>query len=80
MRSGQLARAGASLARHGARRGMQPRVYVSRIMDPWLNLAMEDYLLKTVPHHEPVAYLYRNTPCVVIGKNQVRVERRNCLR
>ena len=36
--------------------------------DPWSNLASEEYLLKNFS--EPVFRLWRNDPCVVIGKNQ----------
>lgn len=30
-------------------------------------------LLRNTPHDQPVLFLYRNFPCVVIGRNQVRV-------
>ena len=36
--------------------------------DPYLNLAAEEYLLHSFS--EPVFRLWRNSPCVVIGKNQ----------
>lgn len=36
--------------------------------DPWFNLAAEEYVLKQF--HEDVCMLWRNTPCVVVGKHQ----------
>ena len=41
---------------------------VDRQTDPYLNLAAEEYLLHSFS--EPVFRLWRNSPCVVIGKNQ----------
>ena len=37
--------------------------------DPFFNLAAEEYLLREVA--EPVLRLWRNTPCVVIGRHQI---------
>ena len=55
--------------------------------DPWFNLSYEDWsvprlrthgtftdprrLLRNTLHNEPTLFIYRNTPCVVIGRNQV---------
>lgn len=52
----------------------EPVVFVSRILNPYVNLAIEDY----VYHHMPLPkenncnrlMFYINSPCVVIGKNQ----------
>ena len=44
--------------------------YVSRSTDPYLNLAIEDHLLRTSPHDAAILFLYTNRPCVVIGRNQ----------
>jgi lipoate-protein ligase A len=44
--------------------------YVSRSSDPYLNLAIEDHILKTSPPNSAVLFLYTNRPCVVIGRNQ----------
>lgn len=52
----------------------QPVVFVSRILNPYINLAIEDYIY----HHMPLPQqnncnrlmFYVNSPCVVIGKNQ----------
>eukprot|EP00768_Dysnectes_brevis_P005218 gnl/Dysnectes_brevis/374_a416_3809.p1 GENE.gnl/Dysnectes_brevis/374_a416_3809~~gnl/Dysnectes_brevis/374_a416_3809.p1 ORF type:complete len:348 (+),score=75.46 gnl/Dysnectes_brevis/374_a416_3809:594-1637(+) len=38
--------------------------------NPWLNLAVEEYLLEEGPQFEPTLYLWRNEPVVVIGRNQ----------
>ncbi|CAD6580417.1 MAG: Biotin/lipoate A/B protein ligase [Tremellales sp. Tagirdzhanova-0007] len=47
-----------------------PVTYISQSHDPWFNLSYEDWLLRTTPHHQPILFLYRNAPCVVIGRNQ----------
>ena len=41
---------------------------VDRQTDPYLNLAAEEYLLHSFS--EPVFRIWRNSSCVVIGKNQ----------
>lgn len=46
------------------------RAFVSRSHDPYFNLAWEEYLLRTQPSTRPVCFLYRNTSCVVVGRNQ----------
>lgn len=59
-----------------------PRVFVSTLRDPFLNLALEDFIFKSMPnstfkettqnqsqHHDRLL-LYVNDPCVVIGRNQ----------
>lgn len=38
--------------------------------DPSINLALEEYLLKEKNIQDDVFYLWQNTPCVVIGRNQ----------
>ncbi|WVR05086.1 hypothetical protein IAU60_002098 [Kwoniella sp. DSM 27419] len=47
-----------------------PVTYISESHDPWFNLSYEDWLLRNTPHDQPVLFLYRNHPCVVIGRNQ----------
>nr|ODN81240.1 lipoate-protein ligase A [Cryptococcus depauperatus CBS 7841] len=47
-----------------------PASYISESHDPWFNLSYEDWLLRNTPHNQPVLFLYRNSPCVVIGRNQ----------
>jgi len=44
--------------------------YVSRSRDPYLNLSIEDHILRTSPPDSTVLFLYTNRPCVVIGRNQ----------
>lgn len=44
--------------------------YVSRSSDPFLNLSIEDYILRSSPPDSTVLFLYTNRPCVVIGRNQ----------
>lgn len=48
----------------------RPSVFVSRSLDAHFNLAWEDFLLRTAPSEVPVCFLYRNAPCVVVGRNQ----------
>lgn len=47
-----------------------PQAYVSLSVNPWFNLAFEDHLFRTVDPSIPVCFLYRNSPCVVVGRNQ----------
>ncbi|QLK85677.1 lipoate--protein ligase [Staphylococcus sp. 17KM0847] len=44
--------------------------------DPTLNLAMEEYVLKTVPmdHDESYFLFYVNRPSIIVGKNQNTIE------
>ncbi|KAF2872655.1 hypothetical protein BDV95DRAFT_491822 [Massariosphaeria phaeospora] len=44
--------------------------YVSRSNDPYLNLSIEDHILRTSSPDSTVLFLYTNRPCVVIGRNQ----------
>jgi lipoate-protein ligase A len=44
--------------------------YVSRSSDPYLNLSIEDHILRKSPAESTVLFLYVNRPCVVIGRNQ----------
>ncbi|KAF6231158.1 hypothetical protein HO173_010658 [Letharia columbiana] len=46
------------------------QIYVSRSLDPFLNLSIEHYLLQQSPPSSTVLFLYVNRPCVVIGRNQ----------
>ncbi|SPO28243.1 related to lipoyltransferase [Ustilago trichophora] len=47
-----------------------PQAYVSLSSNPWFNLAFEDHLFRTVDPLIPICFLYRNSPCVVVGRNQ----------
>ncbi|KAL5118340.1 hypothetical protein ACEQ8H_003689 [Pleosporales sp. CAS-2024a] len=44
--------------------------YVSTSSDPYLNLAIEDHILRKSPPDSTVLFLYANRPCIVIGRNQ----------
>ena len=46
------------------------QIHVSRSLDPFLNLSVENYLLKSSPPDSTILFLYVNRPCVVIGRNQ----------
>lgn len=52
----------------------QPVVFVSKLSNPYLNLALEDYIYTQMPlpasGNANRLMFYVNTPCVVIGKNQ----------
>ncbi len=45
-------------------------VYQSSLVDPFLNLAIEDHLLRKRPLSERALLLYVNDPAVVIGRHQ----------
>ncbi|SNX85342.1 related to lipoyltransferase [Melanopsichium pennsylvanicum] len=47
-----------------------PQAYVSTSTNPWFNLAFEDCLFRTVDAWIPICFVYRNAPCVVVGRNQ----------
>ncbi|RCK65117.1 putative lipoate-protein ligase A [Candida viswanathii] len=54
-----------------------PVVFISKLNNPYLNLAIEDYVYNAMPKPESPKdntfnrlMFYVNTPCVVIGKNQ----------
>lgn len=44
--------------------------YLSRSNDPFLNLSIEDHILRASPPDSVILFLYTNRPCVVIGRNQ----------
>lgn len=44
--------------------------YISSSSDPYLNLSIEDHILRKSPPDSTVLFLYVNRPCVVIGRNQ----------
>ncbi|KAI1179942.1 hypothetical protein F4777DRAFT_405811 [Nemania sp. FL0916] len=46
------------------------QIYISRSIDPYLNLSIEHFLLHKSHPDSVVLLLYTNRPCVVIGRNQ----------
>jgi lipoate-protein ligase A len=44
--------------------------YISSSSDPYLNLSIEDHILRKSPTDSTILFLYVNRPCVVIGRNQ----------
>jgi lipoate-protein ligase A len=40
------------------------------ITDPTLNLALEEYILRSLPGEEDYLLFYINEPSIIIGKNQ----------
>ncbi|KIO31047.1 hypothetical protein M407DRAFT_68553 [Tulasnella calospora MUT 4182] len=48
----------------------RPTTYVSRSTCPYFNLALEDWIFRNTPADIPLLLLYRNSPSVIIGRNQ----------
>ncbi|KAH8821908.1 hypothetical protein F5884DRAFT_105618 [Xylogone sp. PMI_703] len=46
------------------------QIYISHSLDPYINLSIEHYLLQKSPADSTILFLYRNRPCIVIGRNQ----------
>ncbi len=44
--------------------------YISTINDAYSNLAIEEWLLRETKPDRHILYLWRNKPCVVVGRNQ----------
>jgi len=49
---------------------MTVNIIKTKIHDPWMNLAVEEYLLENIKEGEYILYLWQNENTVVIGKNQ----------
>ncbi|TFK29027.1 Lipoyltransferase and lipoate-protein ligase [Coprinopsis marcescibilis] len=45
-------------------------IFVSTSTDPFFNLSLEDMLFRRHDKTKPLLLIYRDTPCVVIGRNQ----------
>jgi lipoate-protein ligase A len=52
------------------REDIKPKIIHSTSTNPWLNLAIEEYLLSGVAPEEVILYLWQNDNTVVIGRNQ----------
>ncbi|TFL05826.1 Lipoyltransferase and lipoate-protein ligase [Pterulicium gracile] len=48
----------------------QHTIYLSNSTDPYFNLTLEDWLFKHKDPQNPLLLIYRDKPCVVIGRNQ----------
>lgn len=46
------------------------QIYLSNSQDPYLNLSIEHFLLQKSPADSTILFLYVNSPCVIIGRNQ----------
>ena len=46
------------------------QIYISRSLDPYLNLSIEHYLLQKTPADSTILFLYKNDKSVIIGRNQ----------
>lgn len=44
--------------------------YISSSTNPFFNLALEQYIFEDKQRPENILFLWRNSPCVVIGRNQ----------
>jgi lipoate---protein ligase len=49
---------------------VKSQVYISRSLDPYLNLSIEHYLLQNTPADATILFLYTNRPSIIIGRNQ----------
>lgn len=64
-----LARETATLA-DAARAEAKVQVWKSNSHNPYLNLSFENELMKKSPEDSAILFLYINSPCVIIGRNQ----------
>jgi lipoate-protein ligase A len=46
------------------------QIYISRSLDPYINLSIEHYLLQKTPSDSTILFLYTNRKSVIIGRNQ----------
>lgn len=49
---------------------LESKIYETQSVDPWWNLAFEEYLLSQVGENQIFFYLWQNQNTIVIGKNQ----------
>ncbi|KAF8076802.1 hypothetical protein FPV67DRAFT_433361 [Lyophyllum atratum] len=48
----------------------QHSIYISNSTNPYFNLTLEDWLFRHKAPEEPLLLVYRDEPCVIIGRNQ----------
>ncbi|KIK10376.1 hypothetical protein K443DRAFT_670995, partial [Laccaria amethystina LaAM-08-1] len=48
----------------------QHAIYISNSTNPYFNLTLEDWLFRHKSPSDPLLLIYRDEPCVVIGRNQ----------
>ncbi|RDB20159.1 Lipoate-protein ligase A [Hypsizygus marmoreus] len=48
----------------------QHSIYISNSTNPYFNLTFEDWLFRHKNSEEPLLLIYRDDPCVIIGRNQ----------
>jgi lipoate-protein ligase A len=48
----------------------EKRVFIAKSYNPYLNLAVEDWILNNLETNVPVLYLWQNNKTVVIGRHQ----------
>ncbi|KAH9943166.1 Lipoyltransferase and lipoate-protein ligase [Epithele typhae] len=60
------------LRRHASTSLLSPNhsIYVSSSTNPYFNLTFEDWLFRHKSPEKPMLLLYRDDPCVVVGRNQ----------
>ncbi|KZF25805.1 lipoyltransferase [Xylona heveae TC161] len=46
------------------------QIYISRSLDPYLNLSIEHFLLQRTSPESVILFLYTNRPSIIIGRNQ----------
>lgn len=46
------------------------QIYISRSLDPYVNLSIEHFLLQKSPPESTILFLYTDRPSIVIGRNQ----------
>lgn len=49
---------------------VDPKIVFSTLVDPWHNLALEEYLFRKIKKNQVILYLWQNQNTVVIGRNQ----------
>ncbi|KIL70419.1 hypothetical protein M378DRAFT_183922 [Amanita muscaria Koide BX008] len=48
----------------------QHQIYISKSTNPYFNLTLEDWLFRHAPSDTPLLLIYRDEPCIVIGRHQ----------